>query len=345
MTMSSKFKGSALSALAAMLALSGLPASVSAQEDGTRGEGPRFERQAPRQMREFRPDASRPARQEQQRRAAPAMTAPPQVQQVDARPQRSEQRRQQTYQRAPQPTNARDDRQVNYRRNSEGNRGFALDPNRARQEARSERRDERRDWRSDRRDYRQAQTQNQTQSRQDYREDRREDRRDWRQDRRQGGFALDPNRYRDGDRNRTYRDGYRDGRYADRRDDRRDTRNAYRSGYRDGRHTGYNDHRRWDRRWRDNRRYDWYGYRSYNRDHYRLGRYYSPYRNYSYRRLSIGFTLDNLFFGSRYWINDPWQYRLPDVYGPYRWVRYYDDVLLVNTYTGEVVDVIYDFFW
>ena len=55
--------------------------------------------------------------------------------------------------------------------------------------------------------------------------------------------------------------------------------------------------------------------------------------------------LGNLFFGSRYWINDPWRYRLPEVYGPYRWVRYYDDVLLVDIYSGEVVDVIYDFFW
>ena len=50
-------------------------------------------------------------------------------------------------------------------------------------------------------------------------------------------------------------------------------------------------------------------------------------------------------FGNRYWINDPWQYRLPAVYGPYQWVRYYDDVLLVDTYTGEVVDVIHNFFW
>ena len=32
-------------------------------------------------------------------------------------------------------------------------------------------------------------------------------------------------------------------------------------------------------------------------------------------------------------------------HGPYRWVRYYDDVLLVDIYSGEVVDVIYDFFW
>ena len=78
---------------------------------------------------------------------------------------------------------------------------------------------------------------------------------------------------------------------------------------------------------------------------FRLGAYYSPYRNYSYRRLSIGFFLDSLFYSNRYWINDPWRYRLPEVYGPYRWVRYYDDALLVDVYSGEVVDVIHDFFW
>lgn len=109
---------------------------------------------------------------------------------------------------------------------------------------------------------------------------------------------------------------------------------------------GYNrDVRRWDNRWRDNRRYDWYSYRRAYPSTFRLGVYYSPYRNYSYRRLNIGFFLDSLFFSSRYWINDPWQYRLPEVYGPYRWIRYYDDALLVNTYTGEVADVIYSFFW
>ncbi len=61
--------------------------------------------------------------------------------------------------------------------------------------------------------------------------------------------------------------------------------------------------------------------------------------------MNIGFFLDNVFFQPRYFINDPYAYRLPDVYGPYRWVRYYDDVLLVDVYSGEVVDVIHDFFW
>ena len=82
-----------------------------------------------------------------------------------------------------------------------------------------------------------------------------------------------------------------------------------------------------------------------NRSSFSIGIYYAPYRNYSYRRFGIGSRLNSLFFGQRYWINDPWQYRLPEVYGPYRWVRYYDDVLLADVYSGEVVDVIYDFFW
>lgn len=101
----------------------------------------------------------------------------------------------------------------------------------------------------------------------------------------------------------------------------------------------------WSRDWRRDNRYDWRSYRSSNRNVYRLSPYYSPYRNYSYQRLYAGSLLDSLFFGSRYWINDPWQYRLPPADGPYRWVRYYDDALLVDIYSGEVVDVIYDFFW
>lgn len=145
-------------------------------------------------------------------------------------------------------------------------------------------------------------------------------------------------------RNDTRRDDRRDSWRND--DGRRDGDSRYRSGsWNRDRYAYGHDYRRWDNRWRDNSRYNWYSYRRSHPSIYRLGSYYSPYRNYSYRRLSIGFFLDSLFFSSRYWINDPWQYRLPDVYGPYRWVRYYDDALLVNIYSGEVVDVIYDFFW
>jgi hypothetical protein len=146
------------------------------------------------------------------------------------------------------------------------------------------------------------------------------------------------------DRNRTYADPRRNTTYRNdnRGNDHRG--NDHRGNDRDWR-AGNGNHRQWDRNWRGNNRYDWQRYRSANRNLYHVGHYYAPYRNYSYRRLSVGFYLDSLFFGSNYWINDPYQYRLPEVYGPYRWVRYYDDALLVDVYSGEVVDVIYDFFW
>lgn len=121
----------------------------------------------------------------------------------------------------------------------------------------------------------------------------------------------------------------------------RDYDRSYRDARRDYRH----DQRRWDRDWRHDNRYNWSRYRTAHRSLYSPGRYYAPYRGYSYRGLSIGNRLDTGFFGSRYWINDPWRYRLPAVYGSYRWVRYYDDVLLVDTYSGEVVDMIRNFFW
>lgn len=101
----------------------------------------------------------------------------------------------------------------------------------------------------------------------------------------------------------------------------------------------------WNTRWRSNSRYDWYGWRNRYPSYFQVGFYTAPYRGYGYRPLSIGSILDALFFGEDYWIADPWYYRLPEVYGPYRWVRYYDDAVLVNIYTGEVADLIRNFFW
>ena len=72
--------------------------------------------------------------------------------------------------------------------------------------------------------------------------------------------------------------------------------------------------------------------------------YFDPF-GWNYRRYNVGWRLWPSYYGQDYWLNDPWQYRLPPAYGPYRWVRYYDDALLVNIYTGMVVDVIYNFFW
>lgn len=160
-------------------------------------------------------------------------------------------------------------------------------------------------------------------------------------------------RNRDKDRNRwddRRRDGDRD-RWDDNRRDRDGRRYAYRTpnGNEWYNHSWYGNNDRfdrWNQDWRRDRRYDWRGYRNYNRDYYRLPRYSSPYGySYGYRRFSIGIILNRLFYNDRYWIDDPWAYRLPPAYGPYRWVRYYDDVLLVDLRNGRVVDAIYDFFW
>jgi hypothetical protein len=225
-----------------------------------------------------------------------------------------------------------------------------------RQAFRAERRDDRRDFRGERRDDRQA-----------FRAERREDRQAVRNgtvDRQQ--FLRD----REGDR-RAFRQDRRDDRRdfrTDRRDDRRDWRqdNARRGligqgerrwygdndwgvrGDRDGRDWNRGGWNRggWNRDWRRDGRYDWRGYRTTNRNLYRLPRYYAP-RGWGggYQRFGIGFSLNSILFGPDYWIDDPFSYRLPEAYGPYRWVRYYNDALLVDLDTGEVVDVEYDIFW
>ena len=96
--------------------------------------------------------------------------------------------------------------------------------------------------------------------------------------------------------------------------------------------------------WRKDRRYNWQDWRRRHRSHFHLGFYFDPF-GWGYQRYSIGWRLWPSYYSSRYWLNDPWSYRLPYAPPGYRWIRYYDDALLVDTWTGEVVDVIYNFFW
>lgn len=120
------------------------------------------------------------------------------------------------------------------------------------------------------------------------------------------------------------------------------------NNYNHGNGYGYNYgyHRPWNRYdWRRERRHDWQDYRRRNRSRFSIGFYYSPYSNYNYQPLSVGIVLSEPFFSDRYWINNPSHYRLPEAYGSYRWVRYYNDVVLVDLYSGAVVDVVYNFFW
>jgi len=171
-------------------------------------------------------------------------------------------------------------------------------------------------------------------------------------------------RNRDGDRSWTTKDGHdrnrdgdrswteRDRRYWNRDGDRSWTDRNRRDWNRDGNRSwstdrnswSRHDNRDWNRNWRSDRRYNWRDYRSRHRHIYRLPRYESRY-GYSYRRWYPGYRWDPWFYSSTFWISDPWYYRLPPAYGPYRWVRYHDDAVLVDIETGEIIDIIYDFFW
>lgn len=102
--------------------------------------------------------------------------------------------------------------------------------------------------------------------------------------------------------------------------------------------------RHWDHDWRSDHRNDWQKHRRRYRSLFHLGFYYDPF-GWRYRPYSIGWRMWPGYYRSSYWLNDPWQYRLPYAPPGYRWIRYYDDVVLVDTWDGQVVDVIYNFFW
>ena len=346
-------------ALAAMISAGTLAGPALAQEDVDRSEmrEQRMERRAERQEVQQQPQqaaqeqqAPQQPRQEfrQQRQERQAQAAPERQAQRDARQQWRQQRQaERAQQAAPQPQvergNSDSDRDLQgYTEGTQRDRAWArrqsaVGP--APTENAANGQIQQRDWRG--RDGSTATVQGER-NRSYADPDRNGSYRDGNRDGR-GWRSNDGLR----DRNGTYRSGYRDGRSADNYRDRRQQRDAYSTGYRSGSRDGYrygND-RRWDNNWRRDNRYNWSGYRNQHRNVFSVGRYYSPYRNYSYSRLSIGFFLDRGFYGNNYWVNDPWQYRLPEVYGPYKWVRYYDDVILVDIYSGEVVDVIHNFFW
>lgn len=100
----------------------------------------------------------------------------------------------------------------------------------------------------------------------------------------------------------------------------------------------------WSTAWRQNSQYDWRGWRDRHGSLFQLGAYYDPF-GWGYSPYQIGWRMWPSYYGSSFWLNDPWQYRLPYAPPGTRWVRYWNDAVLVDTWTGEVVDVIYNFFW
>ncbi|MBN8832692.1 MAG: RcnB family protein [Sphingomonadales bacterium] len=77
--------------------------------------------------------------------------------------------------------------------------------------------------------------------------------------------------------------------------------------------------------------------RDYNRAH--------PWKaNFRYHRFTAGARIQPAYYGSRYVVVDHGRFHWAKPGVNQRWVRHYDDALLINTRTGRVVKVIYNAF-
>jgi Ni/Co efflux regulator RcnB len=117
------------------------------------------------------------------------------------------------------------------------------------------------------------------------------------------------------------------------REERRELRDAQRHGDR-------HDIREEREELRDARR----ELREDRRDRRRM-QYVAPYRGWQYRPLRPGYQLRPAFYGPRYVIADPTRYRLPRAARNRQWIRYGDDLLLVNVRTGRVIQVVRNRYW
>lgn len=91
-------------------------------------------------------------------------------------------------------------------------------------------------------------------------------------------------------------------------------------------------------------REDWRDYRRSHREAFRRPAYSGP-RGYAYRPVAVGHRFQPAYYGNQYWVKNYSAYRLPAPARGARWVRYGNDVVLVNTRTGRVLQVYTQFFW
>jgi Ni/Co efflux regulator RcnB len=77
--------------------------------------------------------------------------------------------------------------------------------------------------------------------------------------------------------------------------------------------------------------------------HYHIGSYHRPHGWYSHHWV-FGDILPALFWTQQYWISDYYDYGLADPPDGYVWVRDGDDALLVDSDSGEILQVEYDVF-
>ncbi len=73
--------------------------------------------------------------------------------------------------------------------------------------------------------------------------------------------------------------------------------------------------------------------------------YVAPYRNWRYRTVTTGYQLRPAFYGQRYWVNDYGRYNVAAPRPNLRWVRYGNDLVLVNVRSGRVIEVRHNVGW
>ena len=88
---------------------------------------------------------------------------------------------------------------------------------------------------------------------------------------------------------------------------------------------------------------DWRSYRSTHRSIYKRGPYSAP-PGFYYRSINPGYRFTPAFYADRYWVNNYSAYRLPDPGLGHRWVRYGNDVVLVDTRSGIATQILRAFF-
>lgn len=129
--------------------------------------------------------------------------------------------------------------------------------------------------------------------------------------------------------------------------DQREVRHDQRQVRHDVRRGHYQEAREDRRELREDRRErnsDWRQYRRDHRNLYHRRAYVGP-RGWRHQRVTVGYRFAPAYYAPNYWVNDWATYRLPRPGRHEHWVRYGNDVMLVNTRTGRVVAVYDGFFW
>jgi Ni/Co efflux regulator RcnB len=131
------------------------------------------------------------------------------------------------------------------------------------------------------------------------------------------------------------------------RQDRREVNQGQREVRRDVARGDFDEAREDRREVREDRRElreDWQDYRRTHRNAFHRPAYVAP-RGMRYRPVAVGARINQAFYGRPYRFGDYSNFRLPRPGANQQYIRYGNDVLLVNVRTGRVVRVFSGFFW